>query len=358
MTYFMKSGNTIKLADKANVEVSVDLAPSTYVVKYNNVMKEFYLVEMESFSIPSKLYGDTTKNSARIINTFKDRPNTTGVLMAGEKGSGKSLLAKSVCVNALNLKIPVIVVNEPYCGTEFNKFIQDINTEAVVFIDEFEKMYVREDQEKLLTLLDGSFDSKKLFLLTCNSVGRVDSFMKNRPGRIYYLFDFIGLEPEFIREYCEDVLINKDHTDGVITASAMFEQFNFDMLKAMVEEMNRYNENASDVMKFINARPAQSESHKFAVTSLTVNGVGVKGKSDEHVWVNPLTTVFDVDVDTDPEDDEAEIIGYSFQPSNIIKINKDTGSYVYRKETDEGVVVLEIKPESTNKMFDYTRLLV
>lgn len=358
MTYFMKSGNTIKLADKANVEVSVDLAPCTYVVNYNSMMKEFYLVEMESFSIPTKLYGDTSRNTDRIINTFKDRPNTTGVLMAGEKGSGKSLLAKSVCVSALNMNIPVIVVNEPYCGTEFNKFIQDINTEAVVFIDEFEKMYAREDQEKLLTLLDGSFDSKKLFLLTCNSAGRVDSFMKNRPGRIYYLFDFNGLESEFIREYCEDVLINKDNIDGVITASAMFEQFNFDMLKAMVEEMNRYNEKASDVMKFINARPAQSEVQKFMVTSLTVNGVQVEGKVDPHVWVNPLATNFEVDVDTDPNDEEAELVEYKFVPSDIVKINKDTGSYVYRKEDEGEIVVLEIKPDSVNKMFDYTRLLV
>lgn len=357
MTYFMKSGNTIKLADKANVEVSLELAPATYVVKFNNVMKEFYLVEMESFTVPEKLYGDTVKNTDRIIRTFKDRPNTTGVLMAGEKGSGKSLLAKSVCVKGLELGIPVIVVNEPYFGTEFNKFIQDINTEAVIFIDEFEKMYAREDQEKLLTLLDGAFDSKKLFLLTCNSVARVDSFMKNRPGRIYYFFDFVGLDSSFIREYCEDVLVNKENIDGIITASSLFDRFNFDMLKAMVEEMNRYNESASEVMRFINTRPIETEEQRFVVTSLTVDGVVPEGKVNTHVWINPLRSFFNVDLDTDPGDSDAELIEYNFEPSNILKINKETGSYVYRKEDDGKDIVLEIRPEYI-KTFDYNHLLV
>jgi hypothetical protein len=36
----------------------------------------------------------------------------------------------------------------------------------------------------------------------------------------------------------------------------VFSAFNFDLLKGMVEEMNRYNETPAQVLKFLNARPS------------------------------------------------------------------------------------------------------
>ena len=79
-------------------------------------------------------------------------------------------------------------------------------------MDEFEKTYTKEGknyQAKILTLFDGVYSSKKLFLLTCNDKSKMDSHMLNRPGRLYYLLEFHGLDQAFIREYCEDNLIRK-----------------------------------------------------------------------------------------------------------------------------------------------------
>ena len=135
--------------------------------------------------------GNVAKTSSRILNTFLDRPRSTGVLLVGEKGSGKTLLAQYTAIIAANEKnIPTIVINKPWHGDQFNAFIQSIDQPAVILFDEFEKTYRRGDgdinyQEKILTLFDDVYSSQKLFLLTCNDKYRMNSHMMNRPGRLY-----------------------------------------------------------------------------------------------------------------------------------------------------------------------------
>jgi hypothetical protein len=166
----------------------------------------------------------------------------------------------------------------------------------VILFDEFEKVYDKDDQEKMLTLLDGVYPSKKLFILTCNDKWRVDSHMRNRPGRIFYSLDFKGLEQDFIIEYCEDNLVNKSHIQGVCRVAAMFDQFNFDMLKALVEEMNRYNESPSESMKMLNAKPEFGGDSKYKV-ALQVNGLDIDPELiEQDVWTgNPLTNRVSID---------------------------------------------------------------
>ena len=226
-----------------------------------------YMSPADPFTLPSRLYGDVVKHSARIINTFNDRPRSTGVLLSGEKGSGKTLLAKHVSISLAAKGVPTIIVNQPMCGPSFNDFIQSIKQPAVIFFDEFEKVYVKsEHQEALLTLLDGTFPTKKLFILTSNDTYRIDTHLRNRPGRVFYNLPFTGLSEQFIKEYCAENLQNPKHTLEVLGTSRMFAQFNFDMLAALVEDMNRYNESPKQVMALLNARPEFGSSTSWAVS--------------------------------------------------------------------------------------------
>lgn len=69
----------------------------------------------------------------------------------------------------------------------------------------------------------------------------MDSHMMNRPGRLYYMLEFNGLDASFVEveEYCEDNLVQKEYIPAVTVTviSSLFESFKFDMLKAMVEDM-------------------------------------------------------------------------------------------------------------------------
>lgn len=353
MTYYLKSGNTFRVSSKEAMDLHEVLPAGNYVIKAD-MNGNLYLEEIESFEVSGKLYGNTLKHTDRILNTFRERTASTGVLLNGEKGSGKTLLAKNLAYTAAKDGIPTIVINAPWHGDKFNALIQSIEQPCVVLFDEFEKVYDSDEQEQMLTLLDGVFPSKKLFVLTCNDKWRVDSHMRNRPGRIFYMIDFRGLTAEFIREYCEDRLNNKDHIDRLVQIAGTFDQFNFDMLKATVEEMNRYNETPQEALALLNAKPEYGGECKYKV-NLFIEDELIEGKrldgNDE--WSgNPLSktvsiSYYEVELDKDGDEDW----NYSqarFSPTDLKKIEGDGTTYVFTNEKGHKVVLSKIKEKFSN----------
>lgn len=256
-TAFLQQGNTFLVRARESLNYTEVLAPGNYIVKQNPMTQELYLDRVEDFNRPSKIYGNAIARADRILNTFRDRPNATGVLLTGDKGSGKTLLSKEISMRgAEQFGMPTVIINQPWRGDAFNQFIQSITQPCIVLFDEFEKVYDRDEQEEVLTLLDGVFPSQKLFLLTVNDKWRVDQHMQNRPGRIFYLLEYSGLDADFVREYCEDNLNNKDWITDMLLIHGTFYSFNFDMLKAIVEESNRYSENPRTCIEMLNASPS------------------------------------------------------------------------------------------------------
>ncbi len=362
MSYFLRNGNTWKVASEESMDLHQTLPVGNYTIK-QDMFGNMFLEMVDAFPRPSKLYGDTEKNAMKILNTFMDRPSSTGVMLNGEKGSGKTLLAKVLSLRAAEQHgIPTIIINQPWTGDAFNKFLQDIEQPCIVMFDEFEKVYDNEHQEAALTLLDGVFPSKKLFIITCNDKWRVNEHMRNRPGRIYYMLDFKGLEAEFIREYCQDNLKAKEHIERIINIAVMFDSFNFDMLKALVEEMNRYNESPAEALKMLNAKPEYASKDVFDVT---VNILGVQPKNWDKKWRgNPLTEKVNVEywmksagddmpmlvgsmedmVDT--EDENGDWHSVVFTPNDIKRVDNVTGEFIY--SNDKGVLVTLKREKATN----------
>src|SRR4051812_18449635 len=104
-TFYIKRGKNFFPTDNANVIVERLLPAGNYIVNFNQMTNEFSLETIDNFILPSKLYGHNPQQAERILSTFQNRENGTGVMLAGEKGSGKSLLAKVVCVEAAKLAI-------------------------------------------------------------------------------------------------------------------------------------------------------------------------------------------------------------------------------------------------------------
>jgi hypothetical protein len=337
MTLYIKKAATFFVANNEELDVHQVLPPGNYIVKFNELKNEFYLERIDSFVLSGKLYGRTTRNADRILRTFESRTATTGVMLAGEKGSGKSLLAKKIAVEGAARGYPTIVINAPWVGDAFNAFMQQIEQPAIILFDEFEKVYDSDKQEAILTLLDGVFPSKKLFVLTCNDKWRVDSHMRNRPGRIFYMLDFYGLEADFITEYCEDNLVNKSYIGNIVKVASMFDQFNFDMLKALVEEMNRYNESPEEAMEMLNTKPEFGSGTKYDV-KMFVNGVQLPDeKVYDKVWEgNPLINRVSIDYRKEvpvEEDSDGWVHACTvFDTSNIVSVNGETGAFEFKNE--------------------------
>jgi hypothetical protein len=278
------------------------------------------------------------------------RSASTGVMLTGEKGSGKSLLAKALSIQTATQGIPTIVINQPWTGDKFNQLIQSIEQPCVVLFDEFEKVYDTNDQEAMLTLLDGVFPSKKLFVITCNDKWRVDSHMRNRPGRIFYMLDYKGLTQDFIIEYCEDNLNDKSHILRICSITSLFSQFNFDMLKALVEEMNRYNEPPEAALRMLNVKPEFDSGNKYDV-SLTVKGVPVENDNiDNKQWKgNPLQADVDITfkvitpVESPDEDDDYKWEQAEFKPSDLQKIDPQKGTFIFMNKDGEALTLVKVQ---------------
>jgi len=345
MSYFIRNANTFNIASEEALDIQKVLPVGNYTVKQNPMTGQFFLEMVDSFEPLKKLYGDTMKNSDRILRTFMDRPNSTGVMLTGEKGSGKSLLAKTISIEAAKQGIPTLIINTPFTGDVFNKFMQDIEQPTVILFDEFEKVYDEADQEAALTLMDGVFPSRKLFLLTSNDKWRINQHMRNRPGRIYYMIEFAGLSTTFIREYCQDTLNNKAFIEKVCEIACLFEEFNFDMLKALVEEMNRYDETPQDALKLLNAKPEFNNNGHFTVQVFS-NGAQIKAAELRDEWKgNPLNSQIFCEWDPEPEGD-ADWISVSFGPNHITKVDAQEGRFTY--ENEKGYVLVLSRKKETN----------
>lgn len=365
MSYYIRTGNTYSVANENDIEVFETLPPKVYTLGQNPMSGEFYLQPIDDFKIPSKLYGDTIKNADRIISTFEKRPLTTGVHMDGVKGSGKSLLAKYVSHIGNQQGYPTIVINQPYCGDGFNKFIQSLDIPTIVLFDEFEKVYDSQNQQKILTLFDGVYPSKKLFLLTTNDSYMVSNYLKNRPGRIYYSLKFNTLDAKFVREYCEDNLNNKDHIDSIVNYTNIFSFFNFDMLSAVVEEMNRYNETLAQVLEILNITPETKPTDSHSVY-FEFNGK-VAELFDNYRGFNPNDLTYYVDKDaikekfTDGEmkqieklmdsDDEIE-----FTNADIFDFQSGNNTFVYRVGNDGTNVKVMFRKNKTMEQMSFNSM--
>lgn len=352
-SYFLKQGDEIRVSNTDNATVYDQLPPGNYVVKQDKYQM-FYLEPLAPFRIPVRIYGDHQKDAQRILTTFRQRPNSTGVLMAGDKGSGKTMLAKMISLLGAedqDLKLPTILVNSPFFGDMFNSFLNDITQPCIVLFDEFEKVYDSEKQEHILTVMDGVFSSRKLFLLTCNNLFAVDSHMRNRPGRIYYLMEFKGLDVNFIREYCQENLSDKQWVEKICTLAVMFGSFNFDMLQSLVEEMNRYGESPMDTLRMLNCKPDTESKNRFSI-AIRIKGEEVPyDKLDDKEWTgNPLAAPFYVDYYSGENDSDYRQV--HLNSGDIVKLDVDAGIFHFRNSLDEEVIL----KKQPLRVFDYGRL--
>jgi hypothetical protein len=330
MSYYLKDGEILYPTEADAYDIRKNLPVGTYNVGFNP-LKGWYLQPITDFDITGKIYGKTLTQADRILSTFAHRPSATGALLSGEKGSGKTMLAKIISQKAAVLGMATLVINSPFCGDSFNTFIQSIDEPCVIVFDEFEKVFDNEQQEATLTLLDGVFPTKKLFILTVNDKYKVNSHMRNRPGRIFYMIEFKGLDAAFIEEYCNDNLNNKTHIPQVCRLTLLFESFNFDMLKALVEEMNRYDESPTQSMEMLNAKPFDAGNIRHTV-DVFIEGkkIDANNISPSVIRGNPIAQEeMTFWVDLQPEDKDASSMDWTLNPRHLKKIDAEAGTFTY-----------------------------
>ena len=236
----LNTGTVYRIYDES-MRAFTQLPPGVYKIAFNP-MAGYSLIKSDPIEINEKIYGNHLKKVEKVYNSFKVFPRNLGVILSGDKGIGKSLFAKLLSVKAIENGYPVIMCDTPYPGIA--DFLGSIQQEIVVLFDEFDKTFAQlegqgDPQADMLTLFDGLYMGKKLFIITCNELRKLNDFLVNRPGRFHYHFRFAYPNDAEVTEYLKDNIAEEFW--GEIPAVAEFAKkvdLNYDCLRAIAFELN------------------------------------------------------------------------------------------------------------------------
>lgn len=233
------SGNTFQIYGDA-LKTYDKLPLGTYEICFHKMMG-FYLTSHADLVVNEKIYGNSPAKVEKVLKGFTKVDRNFGVILSGRKGIGKSLFARQLAIRAKDYNLPLIIVPCYYPGIA--DFIASIEQEVIVFFDEFEKTFADQEhispQEEMLSLFDGVDNGKKLFIVTCNEVHKLNSYLINRPGRFHYHFTLGNPNPDEIKEYMTDKLDPAYH--DIIKKLISFSlnvDLTYDILRAIAFEIN------------------------------------------------------------------------------------------------------------------------
>lgn len=272
---FMKHGNMVVPIPAGN---QYNLEPGkVYDLNYNRYHEVHELTLNGDLNMPGKLYeiANNTKFIKRVLDFFeKTKKQTTGVMLYGEKGTGKSLTAKII---AQQSNLPIIVINETCRFGDLNKFFKKFETPVCCIFDEIEKNF---DTERLLGFLDGiEKTAKKLVVMTCNDRGKTSKYLDDRCSRVRYAknytfennFELLDclLEDSSVKE--KDAL--RDFIRNRVTATSV------DNLISIIEEVEYFQETGESIEDIV-SNMSITLTRKPSDVESTVPQLGAEDKLD------------------------------------------------------------------------------
>ena len=254
MTKFIKQGNDIAILPRG---LEYDLEPGkVYDLKIREVwgrtITDFKL--NGEMNMPPRLY--QTKKDKMFIervlqNYFRAGKNTTGVLLTGDKGTGKSVTAK-IIANKANL--PIIIINPDTEENLLEGFFKEFDTPVCILLDEVDKNF---NTKKMLTFLDGMHKTaKKLVIMTANEEDNLSNFIKNRCSRIRYYrhYDMRNDAKEYAELICEEKDVeNKEEVVDFIINKIKYPSI--DNISSFIDEViftKEWNLTLQEVLEFMN----------------------------------------------------------------------------------------------------------
>lgn len=173
------------------------------IYKIVQTMTGTYLSKLPNYEY-KKMFG-ISNDYVNLLLEHTTKSNSFGALFSGLSGMGKTQTIKNFIIKS---KIPTIFVDQGLSGNVIIDVINRINSDVIVFFDEFEKLYVEENSSNtLLTFLDGiDFGKKVITICSFNNKHTLSNYFFNRPGRFIFDFKFNRLEPEEGLEFINSII--------------------------------------------------------------------------------------------------------------------------------------------------------
>lgn len=221
-----------------------------YNLKTDDYNDQLYLEEDSPFEFPSIYYDEDPNFIEKSINTFNNTEKlTTGILLSGLKGSGKTLMAKKIAVQS---NLPVIVVDKDVRAGEIEQFFSRIYTPVCVVFDEIDKYW---NTRYMLGFLDGVKPTgKKLVICTCNDEKEIDEYLNDRCSRIRYKRKFNCLNIGVVTNVINNVINNEQKAkDAAAFITNTLEVVSYDNVIVFAEELKNYPDESFDsIVKDLN----------------------------------------------------------------------------------------------------------
>lgn len=289
----------------------------TYVVRFHK-MEGFSLIKRDDLVNTEKMYGTHEAKAKKTIATFDAFERSMGVILSGDKGIGKTMFARYLADNFVTEKdYPVIIVDTAYFGIA--DFLSSIKQEALILFDEFEKVFDNNDensekQDSLLSLFDGTSQTKHLYIVTVNDLYKLSSFMQNRTGRFHYHFRFKYPKGQEVRDYLGDKMNDTDGIEKVVDFSTKA-KLTFDTLNSIAFELNNGHD-FSETIEDLNINKGETPTYKVIV-ELKDHRTYILGR-------NTPVDLFDEEVEVDGYIDNSYVT-IKFEPKSAKKLPLDDG---------------------------------
>lgn len=338
----IQNGQDFKLANLGSLPDKLPLG--TYTLQFDDFNKSYYLHQIEDIQLPNKIYGNVTQFADRVCTKFNAVDRNLGVLLIGNKGAGKSITAKVI---ANQISCPVIIITEGYDDPNFISFITDPALgSCVILIDEFEKLYndCSTDSNKLLSLLDGPYNTHHIFILTANEFWKINDMMKNRPSRVHFLKEFTGLESDVVEEIGLDLLNNKSYVPELIEVSQKMSECTFDTIMSLCKDCNLYEESPKACVKYMNILLEKTQYEVFRECNGTVTYEGLisfseSGKAIDFCWI----------ISAKEKNNEGDYDEFRFLPDEYTPVFKTNKEILYDLIKEHGIMV-RLKKYSKSKI--------
>ena len=268
---FVKSGN--RILPKPNGTDYNLINGKAYDLKWDDWSDMAYLAENGELNLPSKIYelNEDKIFKKRVLNSFNNHENSIGVMLAGTKGTGKTMLAKVI---AKESNLPIIIVDSQFPTTRLIGFFKQFSTPVCVIFDEIEKNF---NTGRMLDFLDGvEKTTKKLVLMTCNELDKVSEYLQDRCSRIRYVRKY-GINDNLA--FLPMLIENKEIKNAEIVRKFVEERFklpSIDNMNAFLNEVKDLEDediSLDDIVKYmnINIYPPKQSSTESTSEEIEIN---------------------------------------------------------------------------------------
>ena len=200
----------------------------------------------ETYSIKKKLYGIVNKLIPRITKLIQLKKfEFISIIATGGKGLGKTTSMNKICKSILEAGIPVIEVKYIKVTLELIDFISDFRN-VCIYIDEFGKNFTKEEQDKMLTLLNRKDGYYNIFILGENERNLISQYILDRMERARYNIHLSRIANEDLKQYAVDNNLSADVTNNLLALNKTSSKISYDTLDAISEESRIFPECSFD----------------------------------------------------------------------------------------------------------------